>query len=328
VNGEKHSDQPVVSARNVWREFAGVDVLRDVTLEVPAGEVHALLGPNGAGKTTLLRILSGLTEPTRGAVTIAGAAPRPAQAGAPSSLGFVPSSDRSFYLRISGLENLVFFARLHGLRRRDALVRARVVLDQVGLGSAAGRRSYEYSHGMLKRLGVARALLTEPPALLVDEATHDLDPEGARAIRELTRRLAEGGTAVIWTTQRLEEIRALADRVSVLARGELRFCGTPAELEARAPGVGYVVNVTNGGVTGERLLALMRSAVNRQASVESVREAGEAHFRLTLAPDAVLGEVLAALARSKLVVLGCTEERRDIEDAFLSVTSDAPGGAS
>ena len=104
-------------------------------------------------------------------------------------VGLVPSSDRSAYQRISGVENLAFFARLHGMRKRAAFARARAVLADVGLADRADDPVNNWSHGMQQRLSVARALLTEPPVLLVDEATHDLDPAAAATVRELDRRL-------------------------------------------------------------------------------------------------------------------------------------------
>ncbi|HEV2786091.1 MAG TPA: ABC transporter ATP-binding protein, partial [Solirubrobacteraceae bacterium] len=217
------------------RAFGEREVLRDVSLLVRPGEIHALLGPNGAGKTTLLRILCGLTDPTSGSVELA---TRP---------GFVPSGDRTFYLRISGLENLIFFARMHGMRRSAARTRAREVLDLVGLGDALRRPVGRYSHGMQKRLSFARALLADARVLLVDEATHDLDPEGAERIRELTRDLAARGAAVLWTTQRVDEIRGFAGAITFLHRGEVRFAGSVAELIARGDtSPRYVMRVRNG----------------------------------------------------------------------------------
>src|SRR3954462_1804870 len=217
-----------ISVRDVERRFGDVQALRGVSLAVAAGQIHALLGPNGAGKTTLLRILTGLVEPDAGSVSLLGGAVDK------RCLGFVPSGDRSFYLRLSGEENLLFFGRLQGLSKREARLRAREALADVGLADAARRRVLAYSHGMQKRLSVARALLTEPPVLLVDEATHDLDPEAAVQVRELIRDLAANGTAVLWTTQRIEEIRGFADRVTFLAGGRVHFAGPVAELLTRA----------------------------------------------------------------------------------------------
>ena len=157
-----------IDAEHVARSFRRTLALDDVSLSVRPGEIHALLGPNGAGKTTLVRILSGLIAPTSGSVRVAGLNATANSRDLRSEIGIIPSGDRSFYLRISGLENLVFFARMHGLRKRHAHERAYQVLEHVGLTDAARKRVGEYSHGMQKRLSVARALLTEPRVLLVD----------------------------------------------------------------------------------------------------------------------------------------------------------------
>jgi ABC-2 type transport system ATP-binding protein len=116
------------SARGLTRRFGPKVALDDVRFEVGQGELHALLGPNGAGKTTLIRILLGLLEPTEGSVELLGGEVRRNIRELRHLIGFVPSGDRSFYLRISGLENLVFFARLHGVARREAVERSREVL--------------------------------------------------------------------------------------------------------------------------------------------------------------------------------------------------------
>jgi ABC-2 type transport system ATP-binding protein len=214
--------EPGISIRGLARCFGSKPALDGVDLEVAAGEVHALLGPNGAGKTTLIRAICGLVDPDRGEIAVSG------------DLGFVPSGDRTFYLRLSGAENLIFFGRLHGLRMRDARRRALDVLEQVGLPDVGGLPVGRYSHGMQKRLSIARALLARPSVLLVDEATHDLDPQGARRARRLVSELAGQGTAVLWTTQRIEEIAGFADTVTVLSDGRVRFAGSVQELMAHA----------------------------------------------------------------------------------------------
>jgi ABC-2 type transport system ATP-binding protein len=228
------TDAVAVSVRGLVRRFGDKLALDGVDLTIAQGEIHALLGPNGAGKTTLLRVLCGLVDPNGGAIRISG------------HLGLVPSGDRTFYLRISGTENLIFFARLHGLRLRAARQRAREVLEQVGLDSAAALPVGRYSHGMQKRLSVARALLVDPAVLLVDEATHDLDPEGASRVRGLIAGLAQRGTAVLWTTQRIEEIRGFAHAVTLLRQGTVGFRGSVDELVARAPSQRFGLGLLNG----------------------------------------------------------------------------------
>jgi ABC-2 type transport system ATP-binding protein len=276
-----------------------------------------LLGPNGAGKTTLLRVLTGLVDPGAGWVRILGA---PVDK---RNLGFVPSGDRSFYLRLSGEENLLFFGRLQGLSKREARLRAREALADVGLADVGGRRVLAYSHGMQKRLSVARALLTEPPVLLVDEATHDLDPEAAVQVRALVSELAANGTAVLWTTQRIEEIRGFADRVTFLAGGRVHFAGPVADLLARATGRRFVLRVARrAGGPGEPAVDALRAACAGRATVEAAADAG--HLCVELAGDGVaLGDVISAIGAAGAVVLDCRRERSEVEDAFLALAGRA-----
>ncbi|MGH2641307.1 MAG: ABC transporter ATP-binding protein [Actinomycetota bacterium] len=308
---------PALDVVDVYRRFRDVEALRGVTLEVWPGEVHALLGPNGAGKTTLLRILVGLLIPDAGDVGVLG---QPLDAMTSRrfrrSFGFVPSGDRSFYLRVSGAENLLFFARLHGLPKRQAATRARELLAMVGLEEAADRRVGLYSHGMQKRLSVARALLTEPRILFVDEATHDLDPLGAEQIRELVREQARDGVAVVWTTQRVEEIRGFADHVTLLQGGTVRFQGTVPQLLASVPRRRFLVRVRPEA-----------DQTAMQAALDGMAELGEGsdpeHFILGMAEGETLGRAIAALEASGISILACSEEGSGVEEAFLFLTQEA-----
>jgi ABC-2 type transport system ATP-binding protein len=313
------SRKPVLAARGVSRSFGTVEALRDVSLAVSAGEIHALLGPNGAGKTTLLRMLTGLVAPTGGTVTVLG---RDAGAVAKGTVGLVPSGDRSFYLRISGLENLVFFGRLCGLPRRTATAGALVALERVGLADAARRPVGSYSHGMQKRLSVARALMTDPPVLLVDEATHDLDPEGAERVRALVAGLAHAGTAIVWATQRVDEIRGFADRVTFLVDGRRRFTGSVDELVDRAVCDRYVVRLRGAPQRAPaRALALQR-ALGARAQVAPTSTGDPDHAVLTLQGDRSLGDAIAALAAAGFDVVACRQQRSEIEDAFFVLAEE------
>lgn len=311
----------ILDARDVTQRFGDAQVLSDVSLTVAPGEIHALLGPNGAGKTTFVRILAGLLQPTSGSVTVAGYQPAQSTRAFRRQVGFVASGDRTFYQRISGLENLMFFGRLHGMRKAEAVRRGREVLADVGLEEAAHRPVGEYSHGMQKRLSVARALLVAPPVLLIDEATHDLDPEAARRVRFLVERSAQDGAAVVWVTQRLEEIRGFADVVTLLSSGSVRFEGTVPELMSRAAPKRFVVHLDHNGSapSDERLAAI----VGANGVARRLRDDDSRHYVLALTPDAVLGEVLAALTRADVKVLSCHEERSEIEEAFLLLVQDA-----
>ena len=294
-----------------------------MSLVVDGGEIVALLGPNGAGKTTLVRVLTGLVKPDAGEARVLGVETWDCPRELRARIGLVPSGDRSLYLRVSGLENLVFFGRLHGLSRRAAQARARELLELVGLADAARLRTGFYSHGMQKRLSIARALLTEPSVLLIDEATHDLDPEAATSMRALVRGLADRGAAVVWATQRIEEIRGFADRVTLLRTGEVAFEGTVSQLVALAVPRRYVLRLQNGSAAGRELEPAVRAAVRGRATIAAVDDGDPEDFLLHLGEDAVLGEVLAALTSTDVDVVACREERSEIENAYLNLAGSA-----
>jgi ABC-type multidrug transport system ATPase subunit len=319
--GEPAVTGAAIEVRDVYRRFRRTLVLDRVSVAVPRGRIHALLGPNGAGKTTLIRILAGLLVPNSGSVRVMGIDATGAPRAARQAVGLVPSGDRSFYLRISGVENLVFFARLHGMGRKAAVGRALELLEQVGLLDAARMPVGLYSHGMQKRLSVARALLTDPPVLLVDEGTHDLDPEGAQRVRELVAAAARRGAAVLWATQRIDEIRALAYSVTLLGGGKVRFAGTVAELISRAA-TRHVLRLRNGRPPGEDLLRIGRGALDRRGTLWPDPAGNPDHYVLALAEDVVLGDALGTLAAAQIQVIACREERSQLEEAFLSLTRE------
>jgi ABC-2 type transport system ATP-binding protein len=308
-----------VEAAAVSRRFGERVALDGVSLSVGAGRIEALLGPNGAGKTTLVRVLTGLVKPDSGTARVLGVdtweCPRELRA----RMGLVPSGDRSLYLRISGLENLIFFGRLHGMSKRQAVARAHELLELVGLADAARLRSGFYSHGMQKRLSIARALLTEPSVLLIDEATHDLDPEAAARMRSLVRGLADGGAAVVWATQRIEEVRGFADGVTLLREGQAAFQGTVSQLIALATPRRYVLRLRNGSGPSRNLEGILQGTIGGGATIAAADEGDPEDFLLHLAEDAVLGDVLAALTAGGVDVIGCREERSEIENAYLNL---------
>jgi ABC-2 type transport system ATP-binding protein len=216
---------------------------------------------------------------------------------------------------------MAFFARLQGFGRKDALARAQDLLGQVGLAEHAHKRVQTYSHGMQKRLSFARALLTEPDVLLIDEATHDLDPHAARAVRELTLRAASQGTAVVWTTQRLEELRGFAHRVTLLNLGAVCFKGTVHELIGRQVPRRYMLKLQNGGTPPVVLAESLDRLLGSTATIESAPLAGEDDYILALEQGHVLGDALSALDRGGVRILTVQEERSGIEEAFVSLTN-------
>jgi ABC-2 type transport system ATP-binding protein len=210
-----------VRIEGLHKRFGKLAALRGLDLVVPWNEIVAVLGPNGAGKSTLLRILGTTVLPDSGHVEVAGHDVVADAGSARRSLGLVLGDERSWYWRLSGRENLEFFAALHGLRRPEARRRVEELLPAVDLVEHADRRFDRYSSGMRARLALARALIHEPPVLCLDEPTATLDPVAAASFRNLVRRQAEGGRAVLFTTHDLHEAAAVASMVVVLARGRV-----------------------------------------------------------------------------------------------------------
>ncbi|MCL6451386.1 MAG: ABC transporter ATP-binding protein [Acetobacteraceae bacterium] len=224
----------VYPGRARGREKEGHRALSDVSFEARAGEVFGILGPNGAGKTTLMKILANLIIPTSGEVLIAGRRLHPrAQA---RWVGLSTGEDRSFYYRLSGWQNLEFFGSLRSLGRARLRQRIEWCLEAVGLEGASHVKFMKYSTGMRKRLNIARALLHDPPILLLDEPTASLDPVSARRVRDLIRDLKGQGKTILMATHNLAEAESACDRVGILSSGRLLAVGTPQGLRAMAAG--------------------------------------------------------------------------------------------
>jgi ABC-2 type transport system ATP-binding protein len=205
-----------------------VKAVEDINLKVKKGELFALLGPNGAGKTTLLKLLSTLILPTKGTAYLNGYNLQEEEK-VKESIGLVTGEERSFYWRLSGRENLYFFASLYNLKRARKRVEELVTLLEI---EEIDRRVQEYSTGMKQRLALARSLLNDPPVLLMDEPTKSLDPLAAQNLRKLIkgRLSAKEGKAVLFTTHRLEEAESFSDRIGIMDKGQLKGYGTLEEL--------------------------------------------------------------------------------------------------
>jgi len=201
--------------------------VRDLNLEVAAGQIYGLLGPNGSGKSTTLKIILGLVTPTRGQARIFG---RPSnRVASRESVGFLPESPY-FHKFLTGEETLRFYGKLCGLRGADLKNRVEEMLALVGLTNARRRRLAGYSKGMLQRIGLAQALIQEPALLVLDEPTAGVDPAGAREIRDLILALKSRGVTVLLSSHLLGQVQEICDRVGILANGVLVREGPLREL--------------------------------------------------------------------------------------------------
>lgn len=208
--------------------FIAVD---GVSFNIRRGEVFGLLGPNGAGKTTTIRMLSTLLEPTSGTAIINGYDVTRQTAGVRQSLGAVLTGERSIYWKLTGRENLEYFASLNHIPRKVAKARINELLERMELANRADEYVERYSSGMKQRVGIAKALLANPPVLLLDEPTIGLDPQSARNLRELVLEIRNEGHTVLLTTHYMEEADLLCDRVGIIDSGKIIALDTPNALK-------------------------------------------------------------------------------------------------
>jgi len=221
----------MIEARGIVKAFGDHVVLRGLDLTVAEGEFLALVGPNGAGKTTLMRILATLSRPTRGQARIAGLDLRTQGQEVRRRIGLV-SHQPLLYGDLSAEENLRFYARLYGLRDADQRIHA--LLEQVGLGARRTSLVRTFSRGMQQRLAIARAILHDPPVLLLDEPDTGLDPHAAERLQALLDELATRGRTVLMTTHQLERGLRMASRIAVLAGGRIAFEAATGALSPQA----------------------------------------------------------------------------------------------
>ncbi|MBP7146132.1 MAG: ABC transporter ATP-binding protein [Acidobacteria bacterium] len=295
-------------ARHPFRRPERVPALRGVTLELARGELVGLLGPNGAGKTTLIKILCGLVLPETGRAEILDVPV--GSAALCRVVGLVHGDERSFYWRLTARENLSFFARLHHLPRSERRRRVDELLERVDLARDAERRFADFSSGMKQRLAIARALLADPPVLLMDEPTRSLDPVSAAHLREWIKGElhANGRKSILLATHNLREAETMCDRVVVIAGGLVQADGTPAELRRRGlSGAAYRVRLR-----GEPPAALTSAEVLARTDLPE----GGIELVLRLASEELLDDALAELRSRGARIAHCAPEEQDLESVF------------
>ncbi len=202
-----------------------------ISFSINEGEIFGLLGPNGAGKTTTIRMLCTLLEPTSGTATIKGYDVSRQANLVRQNLGAVLTGERSIYWKLSGRENLEYFAALYHIPPEVAKRRVTELLGRLDLASRADELVERYSSGMKQRIAIGKALLANPPVLLLDEPTIGLDPQSARNLRELIAEIKSEGSTILLTTHYMEEADLLCDRVGIIDLGRIIALDTPANLK-------------------------------------------------------------------------------------------------
>jgi len=302
-----------------------IEALKGVSFKARRGEVLGLLGPNGAGKTTTVKILATLLIPDKGDAWVNGHHVVREAEQVRRSIGVVFSVEKGFYAKLTGRENLRYFAALYGLKgaeaekRVDELLRL-LELDKLG---AMDRLFEEYSLGMKARLGLARALLRDPPVLILDEPTLGLDPPSARRIREMVREMARNGKTILYTTHNMFEAEIVCDRILLIDKGRIVAEGTPSELKEKISGRKRLRAL----VKGDPLLIsrILSDLGLRDASIEENSESGLVVKLLLKTPEEVAGALLREFVSRGVEVYSLSIEEPTLEDVFIYFTTGARG---
>ena len=254
------------------RRSKEVDAVRAVSFTIEPGELFGLLGPNGAGKTTTIKMLITLLIPTAGSARVLGLDVVKDAREVRKRIGYVFGGERGVYERLSGYDNLRYFAELYGVPPKLQKPRIEELLELVGLKGREHERAEGYSRGMKQRLHVARGLLHDPEVLFLDEPTIGLDPVGARELRSTIASLTAAGKTILLTTHYMFEADALCDRIAVISKGKIVAEGTPADLK-RGVGQGSVLEVEVYGVDEETIERVRRLGGVLAVSVEEREQA-------------------------------------------------------
>jgi ABC-2 type transport system ATP-binding protein len=300
------------------RRVKEIEAVRGVSFAIEKGELFGLLGPNGAGKTTTIKMLITLLIPTSGTARVLGYDVVEDAREVRKRIGYVFGGERGVYERLSGYDNLRYFAELYGVPGKIQKQRIEELLELVGLKGREHERAEGYSRGMKQRLHVARGLLHDPEVLFLDEPTIGLDPVGARELRSTIASLTDAGKTILLTTHYMFEADALCDRIAVISRGNIVALGTPRDLK-RGVAQGTVVEVEVFGVpeeTIERVRALngvLAVSVEEREQAQVLLVQTKADVELT---QAILGHLNGAN------VGRISRREPTLEDAYVALVTE------
>jgi ABC-2 type transport system ATP-binding protein len=304
----------MIETLDLSKKFNHFWAVEGVTLSVKPGQILALLGQNGAGKTTTVRMLTALLTPTRGSARVAGYDVARQGAKVRASVG-VLTEQHGLYMRMTGIEYLDFFGQVYHLDIRGRKARSEYLLEYFGLAQSSTRRIGEYSKGMRQKLALARALMHEPPVLLLDEPTSAMDPESARLVRDEIARLKSSQRTIVICTHNLAEAEALSDIIAIIYKGRILMAGSLEELKQKILGVAeYEANFSSvwnaeGLKIPDGVVLTERDKSSLRFSIENPKEANPV--------------LLNELSSMQAPLFTFQEVPRSLEQVYLKVMADA-----
>ncbi|MEM4718405.1 MAG: ABC transporter ATP-binding protein [Desulfurococcaceae archaeon] len=294
-----------------------VEALKGVSFTVRYGEVVGLLGPNGAGKTTTLKILATLLLPDKGEAKVAGYDVVGEADKVRKNIGLMLTVEKGFYGKLTGRENLEYFAALYGIRKEKARKRINELIKLLELDKLGGdyKLYEEFSLGMKARLSLARALLNDAPVLLLDEPTLGLDPPSARKIRELVKELArKEGKAILYTTHNMFEAEIVCDRIILINKGQIVAEGAPSNLKEKIPNT-KIIDII---VRNEK--NKLRQAITTLGLKHEIKNLENNVIEIKLhvpKPQEQLDEIIKTIIKNESEIISVKIEEPTLEDVFI-----------
>ncbi|NDJ53076.1 MAG: ABC transporter ATP-binding protein [Chloroflexi bacterium] len=303
----------MIETFDLTKHFDDFVAVQGISLHVDRGEVLALLGPNGAGKTTTVRMLTSVLIPTEGRATVAGYDVVTDAEQVRANVG-VLTEGHGLYLRMNGREYLDFFGAMYAVKPERRRQRTQDYAERFGMAEALDRRMSEYSKGMRQKLALIRAIIHDPPVILLDEPTSAMDPHSARQVRDAIHDLRKDGRTIILTTHNLNEAEELADRIAIIRRGEIIARGSVLELKTELLGPPLLELKVADQVDG---------LVEDLADVVSIDSYGYNWVRFrTPQPQVVNPQLLKQLAAQGVDVITLSEVPQSLEQVYLRAVHD------
>ena len=300
-----------LEVKDVWKSFAGKPAVKGVSFEARQGEITGFLGPNGAGKTTTLRMAMGIITPDRGQALLFG---EPPNARLLDRVGFLPE-ERGVYRKMKAIDVITLFARLKGMRVKQAREKALFYLDRFGLGDVGKKKIKELSKGMAQKVQIVAAIVHEPEFIVLDEPFSGLDPVNQGVLESMIREQADAGRTVLFSTHVMQHAERLCDRIVLMARGEKVFDGKVDEA------LGVVPRQVTLGVKGDQDLTGILSPYG-------VVERGEKDandfsiWRVVLNNDATAQDLLKSCVEHGIDLARFEPLRPHLHDAFVQLVAD------
>jgi ABC-2 type transport system ATP-binding protein len=304
--------------RKVPKSLVAVD---EIDFSVPKGEIFGLLGPNGAGKTTTIKMLCTLITPTSGDAYVSGFSVMKDQQKVRENLGVMLTGERTLYWKLTGRENLEYFAALYHMESSYGKKRIEELLELVGLKDREGTLIENYSTGMRVRLSFVKALLNEAPVLLFDEPTASLDPQSSRLIRDIIRDLKNKGHAIILTTHNMEEADVLSDRVAIIDHGKIVMLGPPSELKEKVKS-SDIIEIEARNLSEKAAQALQSFSEVSNVAVSALDPSEDRGLLRVHAEKGkeVLPKILEFLVRKQISITKVSFIQPTLEDVFIAQT--------